>query len=261
MNIKIRKARLSDLDEIAKLAFDTYYKRFFCTESKDRFGNLYGAPLAKDHPELAQGQNYEWFYEQWKTLLEKAESLDFANKPVIFVAEANNEIKGFVKGMPSPLDSYTYKQFKERNLFQSLDRQYISELGSIYISFDHQDSNTGRLLVQKYSQTMEKLGYKAMVTRCYIKNDSPHFFTKLGAQETVTCTIPNGYFDYNGADRSVKNTDIKGVCLAWDREQFKILNKIDVLKIAKGQKVSPTILKDQKDQDVVNKIDINYGIK
>jgi hypothetical protein len=261
MKVNIRKAQLSDLDDISKVAYQTYFKRFFCTESTDRLGNLYGAPLATDHPELAQGQNYEWFYDQWKTLLQKATSLDFVNRPVIYVAEVDNNIKGFIKGVPGPLDKQTYKQFRDKNLFGSLDRQYISELGSIYISFDHQDANTGRLLVQKYSQTMEKLGFKAMVTRCYIKNDSPHFFRKLGAQESILCDIPNGYFKYDGQSKTVQNTDIKGICLAWDNEQFSILNQIDVLKVRKGQKVSLKTYKDQLDQHDVNKIDINFGLK
>lgn len=227
MSYIIRPVIQSDLGRVARLAFETYYKRFFCTETINaRTGKPYGGPLAAEFPELATGQNLQWFSDYWTGFMPGLTEPDPLNRNYAFVAECreSRKILAFIKGDGKSVEGNLYNDLKQAGLIQGVANDEICELGSIYIDFEEQRRGLGRSLTQRYAQAMYQLGYKDMVTRAYAKNDSPDFFRKMGACGQITCTIPNGYYDSNGQKNSV---DIPGICLVWTPQNFKKLAAVN----------------------------------
>ncbi len=230
MDFKIRKITINDEKPIAELAFETYYKRFFCKKSiNPDTGKVYGGPLAEEFPELKKGQNIQWFYDYWREFIKGVSEKNIKKRNYAYVAECNKtgKLLGFIKGNGEALEENIYKEMQKKQIIKELSREEICEMASIYISFDAQRLGVGSALMQAYTKTMQDLGYKTMVTRAYSKNDSNIFFGKEGAVFNIKCVIPNGYYDENG---NVKSVDIPGVCMVWSEESFA--------NMVKGKKAS-----------------------
>jgi len=183
-NFTLRKATRNDEQALATLAYNTYYRRFFCLKTLGRDGKPYGGPLGKEFPELLKGQTQESFEDYWAKFIPGVFSPNPTDANYCFVAEnGRGQIIGFVKGNGKPVDSASADQAQTSSAS-------TAELGSLYINFDYQQSFAGRLLTQVYARQMACLGYKALVTRAYDKNDSVFFFQKMGATNRGRCLHP-----------------------------------------------------------------------
>ena len=92
------------------------------------------------------------------------------------------------------------------------------ELASIYCAPDAKYHGIGRRLMAVFARAMLDLGYRGMITRAYVKNDSPAFFERLGAKFMGACPIPNDYLTPEG---NVATLEIPGVWLYWTPDALR----------------------------------------
>ncbi len=241
--VKIREAKPEDAAALANLYCRAYRQRFFDADARGRDGKKYGAPLAREFPELEKGQDADWFRDYTRDFLAATQSGDDAMRNTCYVAETMVDGKpaiiGFIKGSAGPVEEDIYKEVCKKT-GTILPREKWGELGSVYIDPDVQTAGVGRQLVKKWAELMRDSGREAMITRAYAGNDSPYFFAKLGAEDWMKCTIPNGYYAYDdNGGRETATVDIPGVCMIWDPGCFDALaNSPDIARITKGETVT-----------------------
>lgn len=220
INFKIRAARADEWPVLADLHYRAYYDRFFDKQARGKDGQLYGAPLAREFPELAAGQNKEYFRRYWKNFVRNLDTGPL-EKNYVFIAESEEGIIGFIKGNGRPIDGDLKSLFNAASLGDNPDPALCCELGSIYCDPRLKYKGAGKALTEAFTKKLYDLGYRTMVTCAYDKNDSPRFFERLGARTAGTCAIPNDYIDGQGR---VANVDIPGIWLYWDRQSMKRLS-------------------------------------
>ena len=219
--IVIRPARKQEREALAGLHFRAYHDRFFDPQSRDRQGKPYGAPLAREFPDLARGQNADYFRRYWAGFARGLDDPDPRRRNYCFVAaEAGGRqaIAAFIKGSGAPLKGEMRETFNRAVIAGKPDADECCELASIYCDPQSKYRGLGRSLVETFTRAMLDLGYRGMVTRAYDRNDSPAFFEKLGAQFMGACSIPNDYLTPEGKPATV---DIPGVWLYWGREAME----------------------------------------
>lgn len=244
-NIVIRQAQKSDEESLAKLAYQAYYDRFFNREITD----VYGASL-RVYPELIPneekdiGQSLSTFQEYWKKAIQNLDNPD--QRFLCFVAEVNTpkgkKIVGFRKGYALPLEDEEYRRYvnenKKRALIRKRDDYFgintyndireiplppqnkIAGSSSLYISPDFKRSGLGKRLIKRYAQEVIKLGFKGMMTSCYIKNDSQKFLKSMGGDFFIRCNIPVSYRKEN---KALDTCNIEGLMCLWDEKSLKKL--------------------------------------
>ena len=218
-NLKIRPARADEYPALAALHYRAYYDRFFDPQARGKDGALYQAPLAREFPTLAAGQNEDYFRRYWQKFVC---NLDAAprERNYVFVAESEGRLVGFIKGNGKPLEGDLKSLFNAASLGDNQDPALCCELGSVYCDPRSKYKGAGKALTEAFAKTLYDLGYRMMVTCAYDKNDSPRFFEKLGARSGGKCAIPNDYLDSCGR---IATIDIPGVWLYWDRGAMKRL--------------------------------------
>ncbi len=216
-SLTIRAACAADAAMLADLHSRAYAHRFFDPAARGPDGNLYGAPLAREFPVLARGQNRAWFEYYWQGFAASLDDPDPRRRTYCYIAERQRAETGgptaFVKGDGAPVsaDPDFASLF---NRAAGVPPALCGELGSVYCDPAQKYRGAGRALVAVFAACVQRLGYQGMVTRAYDKNDSPAFFEKLGARLMGPCAIAN---DYLADDGTVATLDIPGVWLYWDR--------------------------------------------
>lgn len=211
----IRKAKQEEWEALADLHYRAYANRFFDEKARDRQGRLYGAPLAREFPVLAAGQNGRYFRSYWEKFSDGFAAPDPRQRNYCFVAEKETGVVAFVKGSGAPVSGQMKNLFNEAALG---DAEKCCELGSIYCDPGNRYCGAGRRLVETFACAMLGLGYESMVTEAYNKNDSPLFFKKLGAKLMGACRIPNDYLTSEG---KLETVNIPGRWLYWDKKMMR----------------------------------------
>ena len=217
MNFKIRPARANEWPVLADLHYRAYYDRFFDPQARGKDGVPYGAPLAREFPVLAKGQNEDYFRRYWEKFVRNFDN-GLRARNYVFVAESEGRIVGFIKGSGKPLDGELKTLFNAASLGDNPDPALCCELGSIYCDPSTKYNGAGKARTAAFTKALYDLGYRTMVTCAYDKNDSPLFFERLGARFAGACVIPNDYLDEQGRTAT---TDIPGVWLYWDKKAMK----------------------------------------
>lgn len=244
-NIVIRQAQKSDEKSLAELAYKAYYDRFFNREVTD----IYGASL-RVYPELIPneekdtGQSLSTFQEYWKEAMKNLDNPD--KKFLCFVAEVDTlqgkKIVGFRKGYALPLDDEEYRRYSNENKKRALIRKRDDYFGintyndireiplppqnkiagssSLYIDPNFKRSGLGKQLIKRYAQEVIKLGFKGMMTSCYIYNDSQKFLKSMGGDFFIKCDIP---VSYRKEDKTLDVCNIEGLMCLWDKKGLEKL--------------------------------------
>lgn len=243
--IVIRKARREDEAELAELAYRSYYDRFF----NDEVTRKYGASL-KVYPELIPneqkdtGQSRSTFQEYWAKAMPQLDAKE--NRFLCFVAEIQtaqgSKIVGFRKGYAAPLEDAEYQRYVNENRKRELIRKKNNYFGittyndirpiplpekskiagssSLYIDPAYKRYGLGSKLIQRYAQEVLKLGFKGMMTSCYVKNDSQKFLRAQGGDFFIKCDIPVAY---KKEDKTTAVCNIDGLMCLWGEESLKKL--------------------------------------
>ena len=223
--LTIRPACMDDMDNLAQLHYETYYRRFFCTETVGPDGAPYGGPLGAEFPQLIRGQSPESFGDYWVVFLPTAipgkQQSNYCFVATILAADGERII-GFVKGDLAPLDD-EITSIVSRETGLDIDPEKVGELGSLYIDFRFQGTGAGRLLTATGAWELGRAGRAGMVARAYKKNTSPAFFAKTGAEITGQCPIPVPYYEDSPTGRMEKIVDIGGTLLLWRENAFNAL--------------------------------------
>ena len=216
--VDIIRARSADADRLGNLHYRAYYNRFFDPNALDNItGQLYGAPLAVEHPCLARGQDATYFNSYWQKFVQTLWN-DSPTANLCYVATLGGQAVGFVKGNAAPPDAEIFARLTEPT-----PQGNVGELGSIYLDPAQKRHGYGRDLVTLYALELQGLGYDQMVTSAYYRNDSPRFFEKLGARLIGNCDIPNPYINYDKPDNPIEEVTIGGTLLYWDQAAFAAL--------------------------------------
>lgn len=243
--IVIRKACPEDEAELAELAYRSYYDRFF----NDEVTNKYGASL-KVYPELIPneekdtGQSRSTFREYWAKAMPQLNAKE--NRFLCFVAEVQTQegsrIVGFRKGFAAPLEEEEYQRYtkenRKREIIRNKNNYYdittyddlrsiplpqknkIAGSSSLYIDPAYKRFGLGSKLIQRYAQEVLKLGFKGMMTSCYVKNDSQKFLKAQGGDYFIKCNIPVTYKKEDGTS-AICNID--GLMCLWGEDSLKKL--------------------------------------
>ena len=223
--ITIRSARKEDEAELADLAYRAYYDRFF----NDLVTAKAGASL-KVYPELIPNEE---------------KNLNNPEKPFLcFVAEIKTpegrKIIGFRKGYALPLEDEEYRRYENENKKRALLRkkseyrgidvyndlreiplppkEKIAGSSSLYIDPAYKRCGIGRRLVNRYAREVLKRGFSAMMTSCYIYNDSQKFIRSVGGDYAIRCNIP---CNYKKEDGTTDVCNIAGYMLLWSEDSLK----------------------------------------
>lgn len=247
--IIIRKAKKSDQQELANLAYRAYYDRYFNKATTDRFASsLRGFKNLIPDEKNNTGQSKQTFNDYWEKAIKDLDNEK--NQFICFVAvtkTSNGEkIIGFRKGYAAPMDDDEYKRYERENKKRKLiskrndyfgittyndtriiplaNKEEIAGSSSLYIDPTQKRSGLGKKLISAYAKELLKLGYKGMMTSCYIKNDSQKFLRAMGGDFSIKCEIPNIYLDNNG-NKKIQN--IPGLMFYWDKKALIKLANID----------------------------------
>ncbi len=244
-NIVIRKATRADEKELAELAYRAYYDRFFNREVTARYGaSLRVYPELVPDEEKDTGQSLSTFRDYWKKAMQ---NLDNPEKRFIcFVAEINTpsgkKIIGFRKGYALPLEDVEYERYAKENKKRALIRKKENYFGintyndtreiplppkekiagssSLYTDPAFKRSGIGKKLITRYAQEVWKLGFRGMMTSCYVYNDSQKFLRAMGGDFFIKCDIP---CTYRKEDKSLDVCNINGLMCLWGEEALKRL--------------------------------------
>lgn len=241
--ITIRSARKEDEAELVDLAYRAYYDRFF----NDLVTAKAGASL-KVYPELIPneekdtGQSRSSFRDYWRKAMQ---NLNNPEKPFLcFVAEIKTpegrKIIGFRKGYALPLEDEEYRRYENENKKRALLRkkseyrgidvyndlreiplppkEKIAGSSSLYIDPAYKRCGIGRRLVNRYAREVLKRGFSAMMTSCYIYNDSQKFIRSVGGDYAIRCNIP---CNYKKEDGTTDVCNIAGYMLLWSEDSLK----------------------------------------
>lgn len=99
-----------------------------------------------------------------------------AGTTLIFVAEDETGIFGFVSGGPS----------------RDSGPDYDAELYAIYLLQQRQRAGTGRALVRKLADELHKRGFRSMIVWVLAKNPSLDFYARLGGTQIASKVIEIG---------------------------------------------------------------------
>lgn len=151
--MKVRKANLADVKEIAKVHVDSW---------KTTYRNILPE-------EFLMSLSYENREQLWVNVIPNGN---------VFVAENDEgKIVGFSSGGKERSRKY---------------KEYQGELSSIYILREYQGQGIGKLLVKPVIQEIEKLGINTMLVFVLADNNSRLFYENLGGRKIDSIEVEIG---------------------------------------------------------------------
>lgn len=144
-NINIRKANISDLKQIQELNNELF---------KIEYAN-YDSDLIIEWPFTEKGTNY---------------FIDMINNQVVFVAEIDNNIIGYLAGTLDKKFSYVYKK--------------TAEIDNIFILDKYRNTGIGTILISEFKKICKEKDVKRIIVTAASKNiNAIEFYKKQGFED------------------------------------------------------------------------------
>ena len=143
--MNIRKAKSSDVRNITNVHIESWKSTYKGIFSEDFLDNI----------------DFNKRYKLWERVLHSSSS-----KEIVYVAELNNEIVGFISGGPSRTDA--------------LDSD--AEIYALYLLEDYQRQGIGRKLLENAFQEMREYGYETAFVWVLKDNPAVNFYKKTGGE-------------------------------------------------------------------------------
>lgn len=161
-NIYIRKAKESEVEQIAKVHSVSAYRAYDGVMSKEMIESFW---------------SYETLIDDWKKYINQAKT----DKNLIsYVAVENGEVLGVLRA--SPADEHDLPVFKNGKMTEEELNKYV-HFKTIYIDPNHQGRGIGRMFLTYAALEALKNGKTNLLTLTGDKYEgSPKFFKSYGAQ-------------------------------------------------------------------------------